>query len=208
MEETLNLFIKTPNGVILTRNKLRTCATNFSDSVLIFTSEDKTEDLHSIFISSTAFFAKSLYRCVPLRGAISYGRFYYNFEKNLFCGPSLFRAHELAESAQWSGIIIDDNVVEQSQRNPIKSGGKSAIVRWSVSVKEKIGGGEGKLWVLNWPLICRENFKVGPPISAQLYSEAFESLFKSSYKEWPKAIQVKYDNTVEFINSTLVSEGK
>ena len=34
MEETLNLFLKTPNDIILTRNTERTAATNFSDSIL------------------------------------------------------------------------------------------------------------------------------------------------------------------------------
>jgi hypothetical protein len=208
MEETLNLFIKLPNREIMLRNSERTTAINFSDSILIFTKNDSSDDLHSIFISSTGFFAKALQRCVPLRGAISSGRFYFNFEKNLFCGPPLLSAHELAESAQWSGIIVDVNVVEQYRRNPITSNSGTAIIRWSVSVKGKTGGRKGKLWVLNWPLICKENFKVEVPISPQLYSKAFQSLFKSSYEEWPKDIQVKYDNTVEFTNSTLATNGK
>lgn len=67
MKETLNLFLKTPNDIILTRNTERTAATNFSDSILIFSLEGNSNDLHSILISSTAFFAKSLERCVPLR---------------------------------------------------------------------------------------------------------------------------------------------
>ena len=204
MQETLNLFIKTPNGVILTRNTERTAATNFSDSILVFSLEDNSNDLHSILISSTALFAKSLERCVLLRGGISYGSFYFNLEKNLFCGVPMIRAYEIAESAQWSGIIIDDNVAEHYLKNPIKSDGKLTLIKYPVSVKEKNTIRKKELWVLNWPLVCKNNFKADPPISAELYSKAFESLFKSSYKDWPKNIQAYYDNTVEFVNTALV----
>ncbi|MGD8786577.1 MAG: hypothetical protein PVJ60_04065 [Phycisphaerales bacterium] len=203
MEETLNTFIKTPDEIILTRNSERTAATNFSDSILIFSLKGNSNDLHSILILSTALFAKSLNRCVPLRGGISYGNFYCNYEKNLFCGVPMIRAYELAESAQWSGIIIDDNVAKHYLKNPIKSYGKSALMRYLVPVKNKRTIRKKEPWVLNWPLVCKNNFNTNPPISAKLYSKAFESLFKSSYDKWPEDIQAKYDNTVEFINSVL-----
>jgi hypothetical protein len=203
MEETLNLFIKTPNDIILTRNTERTAATNFSDSILIFSLEGNFNDLHSILISSTTFFAKSLERCVPLRGGISYGNFYFNFEKNLFCGKPLIRAYEIAESAQWSGIIVDDNVAKHYLNNPIKSEGKMAIIKHPVSTKEKKAIRKKELWILNWPLVCKNNFKAESPISSELYSKAFESLFRGTYEEWSNDIKSKYDNTVEFINSIL-----
>ncbi len=203
MEETLNIFLKTPNDIILTRNKERTAATNFSDSIIIFSREGNTKNLHSILISSTAFFAKSLERCIPLRGGISFGKFYFNFEKNLFCGDPLIRAYEIAESAQWSGIIIDDNVAKHYLKNPITSDGKLAVIRYPVSVKEKNAIRKKDLWILNWPLVHKNNFNADPPISAEQYSKAFESLFKSPYDKWPNNIQSKYDNTVKFINSIL-----
>jgi hypothetical protein len=154
-------------------------------------------------ISSTALFAKSLEHCVPLRGGISYGNFYFNSEKNLFCGVPMIRAYELAESAQWSGIIIDDNVAEHYLKNPIKTDGKLALLRYPVQVKEKRTIRKKETWILNWPLVCKNNFKAEPPISAEIFSKAFESLFKSKYDNWSDNIQAKYDNTIEFINSIL-----
>lgn len=206
MEDALNLFVRTPNQIIITSNKDRMIATNFSDSVLIFTQEDTVEDLHRILIAIAHFFAKSLHRCVPLRGGISYGAFKCNFEKNLFCGPPLIRAYELGQSAQWSGIIVDDEVAERYYKNPIKSSAKAVIEQRIISVKDECKTRKEKLWVFNWPLICRKSFTVKAPISSQLYSAAFESLFKSSYEDWPEYIQAIYDNTVEFINSVLGQE--
>lgn len=206
MEDSLNLFVKTPNQIIIKSNNDRIMATNFSDSVLIFTMENTVEDLHRILIAIAHFFAKSLHRCVPLRGGISYGAFKCNFEKNLFCGPTLIRAYELGQSAQWSGIIVDDEVAERYYKNPIKSFATSVIEQRIIPVKYECKIRKEKLWVFNWVLPHKANFKVDGPVSPQLYSAAFESLFKSSYENWPEYIQAIYDNTVEFINSVLGRE--
>jgi hypothetical protein len=208
MEGALNFYTKTNQNIIFTRigTDDRTMAINFSDSILIFTKEDTVEDLHRILIASAGFFGKSLHRCIPLRGGISYGAFNFNFEKNLFCGPPLIRAYELGQSAQWSGIIIDDEVAEHYHKNPIKSSAKLAIEQRIVPIKDVCKTRKEKLWVFNWPLVFRENFTVMAPISPHLYSAAFESLFKSSYEDWPEYIQAIYDNTVEFINSVLKRE--
>jgi hypothetical protein len=78
-------------------------------------------------------------------------------------------------------------------------------MKWSVPVKAKDGCQVRKeyRWVLKWPLVHRNSFTVGPPISPELYSKAFEWLFKGAYNDWPRDIQAKYDNTVEFINAIL-----
>ena len=204
MQENLNLFVKTPNQIIITSNSDRVIATNFSDSVLIFTKGNTVQDLHLILIASAGFFAKSLHRCVPLRGGIAYGSFKFNFEKNLFCGSPLIKAYELGQCAQWSGIVVDDNVAEHYYKNPIKSFGKVVIEQKIVPVKNRHETRNEKFWVFNWVLPYKANFAVHGSISPQLYSSAFESLFKSSYKDWPEYIQAIYNNTVEFINSVMV----
>jgi hypothetical protein len=182
----------------------------FSDSVLLFTFRGCVEDLYLILILSAELFAQSLHRCVPLRGAIAYGDFYYYLKKSLFCGIPLVKAQETGERAQWSGIMIDDDVAVHYQKAPLTSQDEYAIMRWSVPVKGKDGDEVTKEehWVLKWPLIHRNNFNIEPPISPELYSKAFESLFKGTYKDWPKDIQAKYDNTVEFINAILQPRAK
>lgn len=207
MEETLDFFVKLPNGEILVRNRERTMAVNFSDSVILFTRGGRREDLHSILVSSAAFFAKALHRCVPLRGCISYGAFRFNFEKNLFCGSPLINAYDLAESTQWSGIAVDPRVAELYAENPLMSSGRRVLAKWSVRLKRNGRERKQNLWVLDWPTVCRENFTCNAMISAELYTKAFESLFGGAYEEWSENVRAKYDDTVTFINAMLAREG-
>jgi hypothetical protein len=206
VEETLTLFRRTPHDTIILPNSVRTTATNFSDSILIFTQHDEPQDLHSILVSSAALFAKSLTRCVPLRGGISYGKFYLNFDKNLFCGMPLITASRIAESAQWSGVVVDDLVAGRHQVSPLTSAGEPVIINWSVPTKQSGGTGKEDHQLLNWPLIYKRNFNAEFPISGKLWSKPFERLFGGSYQNWPKDVQAKYDNTVELVNAILREE--
>ena len=52
----------------------------FSDSVLIYSFSNEAIDLMAILILTSQFFGKSLNRCLPLRGGISYGDFFFNVE--------------------------------------------------------------------------------------------------------------------------------
>jgi hypothetical protein len=180
-------------------------AVNFSDSILLFTLRGRLEDLYLILILGAEVFAKSLHACVPLRGGIAYGDFHFHSKKRLYCGVPFVEAHEIGESAQWSGIVVTSEVAAHYQKDPLRSGDEDAIMKWSVPVKEKdtCQTKKEERWVLKWPLIHRNNFNVGPPISPQLWSKAFEWLFNGTYRDWPKDIQAKYDNTVEFINAIL-----
>ncbi|MCP4711244.1 MAG: FRG domain-containing protein [Planctomycetes bacterium] len=90
----------------------------FSDSILIFTLSNKPEDLKAILILSSQLFSKSLESCVPLRGGISVGKFYFNEDLNLFCGTPFVQAYQIAESAQWSGIVVHDSVAKNYFKEP------------------------------------------------------------------------------------------
>ena len=161
-------------------------------------------DNHRMMVACAGFFGKALHQCVPLRGGIAYGDFLFNPEKILFCGPSLVRAYELGQIAQWSGIVVDDEVAAHYKKNPIKSYGSTVIERRIIP--DRICKHETKphrFWVLNWTIPYKANFTVSAPISSELYSTAFKSLFKSDYRDWPKDVRAIYDNTVDFINSSL-----
>lgn len=202
MEDALRLFTTQTHNLLLLPNSIRTQATNFSDSVMIFSLSDDTTDLHTILIESAHLFAKALARCVPLRGGISWGDFSVNFEKNLFCGLPLIKAHEIGQKGQWSGIIVDENVAMAYQKNPLTSFDKQVIVKRNVPIKSDVKENE-EYWVLDWPCVFRKSFNCEPPISGQQYSAAFERLFGCSYQDWPADIQAKHDNTAEFINWSM-----
>lgn len=173
----------------------------FSDSILMFTYSDSRDDLASILIFALKLFADSLHACVPLRGGIAYGDFSFNLDLHLFCGVSFVKAYELGEGAQWSGIVVDDNTANLCQKlnGPTTYGGKSMLVKWNVPKKN---GNTEEQWVMNWPLVFNESWNDKPPISAEEYYRAFESLF-GPFDDLPLDVKAKYQNTVDFVNSVL-----
>lgn len=205
LEKVLSFEIDIPRFNLYLTPQLHVAAVNFSDSILLFTFGDSIEDLHLILILSAEIFAKSLHKCVPLRGGIAYGDFYFDLKKSLFCGIPLVEAHKISERAQWSGIVISDGIAEQYKQIPLLSHNEYAIMKWSVPIKDSNNGKVKKQeqWVLKWPLIHRNNFNVEAPISPELWSKAFNWLFKGSYTIWPKDIQDKYNNTFDFINEII-----
>lgn len=110
MEEILNFNIKDAYNDIIIKDRTR--AFIFSDSIVLFTLSNEYIDLMSILILATQLFGRSVKYCIPLRGGIAYGDFYFNFDKNLFCGLPLVQAFETGESIHWSGVTIDPIVVQ------------------------------------------------------------------------------------------------
>ena len=173
----------------------------FSDSILIFTLSNKPEDLKAILILSSELFSGSLASCVPLRGGISLGKFYFDLEKHLFCGVPFVQAYEIAERAQWSGIVVHDSVAKNYFDDPSKpmSGEAHVLVQWDVPVKPS---GQKKHWVINWPHIYKHSFNKPAPITTEDFYQAFESFF-GSYEELKLDAKIKYENTVKFVNWVL-----
>ncbi|PIS26298.1 MAG: hypothetical protein COT45_00970 [bacterium (Candidatus Stahlbacteria) CG08_land_8_20_14_0_20_40_26] len=198
MDRVLELHIKVLSTNEIISNRIK--AYIFSDSILIFTLRDEPKDLISMLVLTSQIFADSLHACIPLRGGISYGDFFFNLDLHLFCGTPFVKAYEIGEMVQWSGIVVDKAVAEHYQKNPFpKSRGSPIIIQWDVPVKPY---GKKKFWVVNWSVIFRRNFKKELPISVQDYYEAFKSLF-GPYENLPADVKAKYENTVNFINSNL-----
>ena len=175
----------------------------FSDSILMFTLGDSRADLMSILIFASQLFGDSLHACVPLRGGIAFGDFLVDLDLHLFCGVPFVRAYELGERAQWSGIVVDDNIAEHCTKHgdPTTYGGKSTLIKWDVPLKNN---NKESQWVINWPLVLKKSWKVKPPISAEEYYQAFEGLF-GPYNDLQLDVKAKYENTVDFVNYVLVN---
>jgi hypothetical protein len=58
--------------------------------------------------------------------------------------------------------------------------------------------------VINWPQIFNNSFKKPAPITSEEFYQAFETLF-GLYKDLKEDVKIKYDNTVKFINWSLLS---
>jgi hypothetical protein len=197
MDRILNIDIQDLSSGQIISDRIR--AYIFSDSILVFSLGNSPADLKSILMLITQLFASCLASSGPLRGGISYGEFFFNPDLHLFCGEPFVKAYQIAERAQWSGIVVDDIVAEHFYRKNINlsSHGTPALTQWDVPVKPC---GNQRHWVVNWPKLFKNNFRKNIPICVAQYYLAFERLF-GAYKDLPENVRIKYENTVGFINT-------
>lgn len=182
--------IRSSNKIIA--NRVRTFF--FSDTVIVFSLADTYEDIYAMLILSTRLFFDALKKCVPMRGGIAHGEFFFNEKKGLFLGEALIRAYQAGECAQWLGIVTDESFTAEAKKAPIGNN----IVKWRVPQND---GRIKETNVINWPRNYADSFKV-KPVTANAFYEAFVSLF-GPYEEQTDSVKMKYLNTVTFINSML-----
>lgn len=170
----------------------------FSDTLLLFTAGNSDLELKSMIILVTQIFHKALFRCVPVRAGLSAGEFWFNFEKSMYAGPALIEAYRAGEAAQWLGIAFAESIQEAAIGLGMKSADRDVVVRWPIPVKN----GERSGTVVNWPAIFAHDLKAKPPISVSQFYAAFEPSF-GSFDDLPRLVQLKYENTVQFMNDQL-----
>lgn len=197
-QEILRLEIELTSTAERIQDRVR--AFTFSDSIVMFSLSDEPSDTWAIVVLAAELFARALHYSIPIRGAISHGRFLFNFECNLFSGPPLVSAYRLAEEAQWLGVRVDEVVAARVQAVPITSpSGAPVVISWAVPVKS---GGTVISHVLDWVCTHRANFTVATPISVEAFYQAFVRLF-GQLEQLPGDVRAKYENTVQFVNERL-----
>ena len=118
------IYIKSNNELVADRIK----AFIFSDTILIFSKGAEQKDLTAILILTSELFSHSLFRCVPLRGGIAFGDFYYNLDLHLFCGKPFVKAYKIGEKAQWLGIVVDKHIAKHYSENPFPTTNGNPII--------------------------------------------------------------------------------
>lgn len=170
----------------------------FSDTILLFTRGSSDTDLRSLIILVGEIFHKALCKAVPVRAGIAFGTFYFNITKSMYSGPALIDAYHVGESAQWLGIALSESVQERASALNMRSGKSSVVVPWALP----LANGSRPCSVINWPAIFAHDFTCAAPLSVEQFYQTFESTF-APFHQLPAPVQVKYRNTVEFINEQL-----
>ncbi|MEW5895059.1 MAG: hypothetical protein AB1650_04820 [Candidatus Omnitrophota bacterium] len=202
MDEISKLVVHVQDGDVLLKNRVKVFI--LADSVLLFTAEDSHYDLTAILLLTSELFAKCLSKCVPMRGAITHGELFYNFDLNLFAGRPFVRAYELEKAANWSGIVVDEVVAEKYQEKnlPRTLDGKPLIINYNVPLKDNM---IEKMWVLDWVTPHINSFKTSLPVKVDNYYAVFANVFGPMH-QLSEEVKQKYINTVAFINSILVRD--
>ena len=172
----------------------------FSDSILLYSLSNIPEDLISIIMLSAQLYYDSLSLCVPLRGAICFGKFYINPKLHLYCGEPLVDAFILERDLQWSGVVVSEKVVSRffNTRTGSAFFEGPLITEWDVPAQTP----RMKNWVINWPKIFKHAIESNIPMNLAQFYAPFERLF-GPFEKLKKHDKVKYVNTVHFINKML-----
>ena len=170
----------------------------FSDSILV-TLPIPTANIEILLVSYAVAFgifcqilvAKLFESGLPVRGAISIGKFYVKKHPPIFAGRPIVEAHQLCNSLELAGCVI-------SPASESAFGVFSSLFQsYSVPIKDK---GKQKLYLLDYFSFLKD--KVG--FCRQTVIESF----KAHNKHIPLEVIGKVNNTVEFLEHCKVNEKK
>jgi len=78
----------------------------FSDTFLLYSSDDSYESFVAIAYSASYACSTLVMRHYPVRGALGTGRLYADQERNIFVGSALIDAYKYGEKQDWIGFVI------------------------------------------------------------------------------------------------------
>ncbi len=174
----------------------------FSDSIIVVTKSDSFSDLLTILTTTLSIFTSCFSDIIPLRGAIAHGKILIaGKENNIFGGPALVRAHDIAEDTSWIGVVVDDFIEAMFHRirnsyyyNETKF---PFLIKWPVCTKSQ---GNIEMACLNWPITC-EGLIRNVPIDENKFFESLSFAF-GGYESLSSRVKNIYKATVDFINNT------
>ncbi|MGD0253937.1 MAG: hypothetical protein ABSC01_14725 [Verrucomicrobiota bacterium] len=79
---------------------------SFSDTFLLYTSDDSRASFQAITDVSRSFFDELVLAGIPVRGALAFGELYADETNNLFLGEALIDAYEYGEKFDWLGFVL------------------------------------------------------------------------------------------------------
>lgn len=162
----------------------------FSDSILVYTEDDSLSSMYHIFSISGAIAGRAYESDLPLKGAISLGKFTANFEKSLYIGKPLIEAYLLQEDLLYFGVILHNKVENYLVMNDLQDRLKNE--KWGILRKydNPFKNGVANHQTVIWPTIYGK--LIDTPITPDKLIQQRKSVSGS--------IRVYYDNTIMFFN--------
>ncbi len=87
----------------------------FSDTFLIYTSDDSARSYTIIQSASKHFIEKCIYSRIPIRGAIAVGSLMRTEDNRSFIGGAFLEALEYGEDQDWIGLLITPNAIKKAE---------------------------------------------------------------------------------------------
>ncbi|MGG6437971.1 hypothetical protein ABET52_19365 [Saccharococcus caldoxylosilyticus] len=165
----------------------------FSDSIILYSNDNKIHSLEKMVRTLNIFMAKSLLKGFPLRGALVKDSLFSN--PPIIVGKSIIRAVKLESAQEWSGIVIDSSCFDNSEEKELLQFllTKKLVCETDVPIKGKDRNEIEfqKHIVINWPQF------IGMYISS--FTEVEQCFTKYSGKPDKNALS-KIKFTIDFLS--------
>jgi len=86
---------------------------SFSDTFLLYTSDDSRASFQAITDVSRSFFDEVILAGIPVRGALAFGELYADAAHNLYLGKALIDAYEYGEQFDWLGFVLHPTALKR-----------------------------------------------------------------------------------------------
>jgi len=167
----------------------------FSDSLFLVAKEDSEDSFIDLISYAWRMMQQFIVSGFPLRGAITYGDVYVNFDSNIFLGKAISEAVVLEGQQDWIGAIVSDSVIDRYKNIFITENNISGVIMnflmpvYAVPFKD---GVRKNFHVINW----RQNM---------ISQQGIKILFKN--EPYNESVQIKINNTLEF-SKEVVDSGR
>lgn len=91
----------------------------FSDTFIIFSRGDSSQEFALVEQAGRLFFQKLILSRIPVRGALTFGKLYSQLERNIFIGEALIDAYEYGEKQDWLGFLLTPRVYEKLEQSSL-----------------------------------------------------------------------------------------
>jgi hypothetical protein len=107
----------------------------FSDTFLAYASDDSGRSFSFIDLFSRQFAYFLIEASIPVRGALSCGKFYADRSRSLYFGPALIEAFEYTEAQDWIGFLLSPSAENQLGSLGIPASQRLNYAYWNVPLK-------------------------------------------------------------------------
>ena len=157
----------------------------FSDSLFLIAEEDTEESFMDLVFYAWRMMQLFIAAGFPLRGAMTYGDIYVNFEKNIFLGKAISEAAVLEGKQDWIGAVVDKTTIDRYRTVFEKDDVYGFLMTMLMPIHDVPfkDGVRRNYSVINW----RHNI---------VSQDGIKALFKN--EPYNESVQVKIDNALRF----------
>jgi hypothetical protein len=168
-----------------------------SDSIVLWTNDASPNSMINIVYQTKSVMLSCLLNGIPLRGAIACGPISVKKQdgQTIIIGKALTRAYELEGKQNWSGCVIDENLIKNSNHYDYMLE-KHLIFDYQVPYK---AGPIVTQTVIDWVSNAKEKRWIK---HSELSRQAIEQAFSRHNKKtdnWD--VRIKIDNTLSFFST-------